>query len=185
MKRRMVLTLVAVLALVLPAAVALGQAPPGPTQVYRTSMEVTGAPATFDLINLVLDFAPGARTPVHSHGGQGIVTVPEGEVIHRPEGGEARRVVAGDFFIETPGNPHTAGNESQANARVAFTLLLPKGAAVTMVEGEAGQNPPPGPTTVYRTSFEATNPGATFDLVNLVLDFAPGVWTSLHSHGGH
>ncbi len=86
MKRRMVLTLVAVLTLVFPAAVALGQAPPGPTQVYRTSMEVTGAPATFDLINLVLDFAPGAQTPVHSHGGQGIVTVLERRN-HPPAGG--------------------------------------------------------------------------------------------------
>lgn len=185
MKRRMVRTLVAMLTLVLPAAVALGQAPPGPALMYRTQMEVTGAPATFDLLNLVLEFAPGAQTPLHTHGGQGIITVLEGEVIHRPHGGEARRVVAGDSFVETPGNPHTASNESRANARVAFTVLLPKGAPVTTVEGEASPNPPPGPTVVYRTSFEATNPAPTFDLVNLVLDFAPGVWTPVHTHGGH
>ncbi len=184
MKRRILTTIVAVFTLVLPAAVALGQTP-GPTPVYRTSMEVTGAPATFDVINLVLDFPPGAQTPLHTHGGHGIVTVLAGEVVHRPQGGEARRVVAGDSFIETPGNPHTATNESQTTARVAFTLLLPKGSAVTTVEGDPSPNPPPGPTMVYRTSFEATNPAPTFDLVNLVLDFAPGVWTPVHSHGGH
>ena len=184
MQRRMLCTLVVLFNLVLPAAVALGQAPPGPTLVYRTQMEVTGAPPTFDVINLVLDFAPGAQTPLHTHGGQGIVTVLEGEVVHRPQGGEARRVVAGESFVETPGNPHTASNESQATARVAFTILLPKGGAVTTVEGDPSPNPPPGPTVVYRTQFEAANPAPTFDLVNLVLDFAPGAWTPVHSHGG-
>ena len=184
MKRRMLFSIVAVFTLVLPAAVARGQTP-GPTLVYRTSMEVTGAPATFDLINLVVDFAPGARTPLHSHGGQGIVTVLEGEVIHRPEGGEERRVVAGESFLEIPGHSHTASNESQAKARVAFTAVLPKGAEVTTVHGDPDPNPPPGPVLVYRTSFEAANPSATFDLVNLVVDFAPGAWTPLHFHGGH
>ena len=187
MRRKMLVpAIVALFAVVLPAAVALGQeVPPGPTLVYRTSMEVTGAPATFDVINLVLDFAPGARTPVHTHGGHGIVTVLEGEVMHRPEGGEARRVVAGESFIETPGNPHAAGNESQAKARAAFTVLLPKGAEVTTVAGVPSGDAPPGPTVVYKTSFETANPAATFDLVNLVLDFAPGAWTPMHSHGGH
>jgi len=182
----MLSTIVALLMLVLPAAVALGQeVPPGPTPVYRTSMEITGAPATFDVVNLVLDFAPGAQTPLHTHSGYGIVTVLDGEVVHRPQGGEARRVGAGESFTETPGNPHTATNESQAPARVAFTILLPKGAAVTTVEGQPGSDAPAGPTVVYRTSFEATNPAPTFDLVNLVLDFAPGAWTPVHSHGGH
>src|SRR3712207_5790732 len=171
MRRRMLVTVViALFAVVLPSGAVLGQqVPPGPTVVYRTSMEVTGAPATFDVINLVLDFAPGARTPLHSHGGQGIVTVLEGEVMHRPEGGAERRVVAGESFVETPGHPHTASNESQAKARVAFTILLPKGAEVTTVHGDPGPNPPPGPAVVYRTSFEAANPAPTFDLVNLVL----------------
>ena len=184
MKRRMLLTLLVGFTLVLPATLARGQTP-APTLVYRTSMEVTDAPATFDLINLVVDFAPGARTPFHSHGGHGIVTVLEGEVIHRPEGGEERRVVAGESFLELPGRPHTASNESQAKARVAFTALLPKGAEVTTVHGDPDPNPPPGPVLDYRTSFEATNPSVTFDLVNLVVDFAPGAWTPLHSHGGH
>ena len=186
MRSRMLVTaVVAVLAVLVSSGAALGQtAPPGPTLVYRTSMEVTNAPAAFDVINLVLDFAPGAQTPVHTHGGHGIATVLEGEIVHRPQGGEARRLVAGESFLETPGNPHAAGNESQAKARMAFTVLLPKGAAVTTVAGDPSLEVPPGPTVVYRTSFEAANPAATFDLVNLVLDFAPGASTPLHSQGG-
>lgn len=115
---------------------ALGQElPPEPQVVYRTAMEVTNPPAVFDAINLVLDFAPGASTPIHTHGGQGIVTVLDGELVHRPEGSEERRLQAGESFLETPGHAHTAGNESQANARVLFTILLPKGAELTTVQG--------------------------------------------------
>jgi len=101
MRSRMLVTaVVAVLAVLVSSGAALGQTvPPGPTLVYRTSMEVTNAPAAFDVINLVLDFAPGAQTPVHTHGGHGIATVLEGEIVHRPQGGEARRLVAGESFL--------------------------------------------------------------------------------------
>ena len=126
-------------------------APPGPTVVYRTSFEATRPAATFDLINLVLDFAPGAWTPLHSDGGHGMVTVLEGEVVHRPAGGEERRVVAGESFLETPGNPHSAGNTSGARARVMFSVLLPKGAELTTVLPAAPPAPPPAelPNTGY------------------------------------
>lgn len=187
-RRTFVTALVALFALVLalPGGVVLGQpAAPGPTVVYRTTMEVTSPPAAFDTVNLVLDFAPGAWTPLHSHGGQGIVTVLDGEVTHRPEGGSEQKVRAGESFLETPGHPHAAGNTSQANARIVFSVLLPKGAQVTTVHGDqAGQTPPAGPQMVYRTMFEAASPPPQFDLVNLVLDFAPGSQTPLHSHGG-
>jgi quercetin dioxygenase-like cupin family protein len=145
MKHRMtVATLVALLAFMFCAGTALGQdLPPGPQVVYRTTMEVTNPPAVFDAINLVLDFAPGAATPLHSHGGQGIVTVLEGELVHRPEGGAERRLRAGESFLETPGHAHTASNESQANTRVLFTDLLPKGADLTTVHGAPQPTTPP------------------------------------------
>ncbi|MDQ5851910.1 MAG: cupin domain-containing protein [Chloroflexota bacterium] len=182
--RMLVVAVVAAFAFALLGGAVRAQQPPGPTVVYRTSMEVTSPPAAFDAINLVLDIAPGAWTPLHSHGGQGIVTVLEGEVIHRPEGGAEQRVRAGESFIETPGHAHRAGNDGQTNARIVFTVLLPKGAEVTTVHGDPGPNPPPAPKLVYRTMFEAANPPSQFDLINLVLDFAPGAWTPLHTHGG-
>ena len=40
-----------------------------------------------------------------------------------------------------------------------------------------GQELPPGPQVVYRTTMEVSNPPALFDTVNLVLDFAPGAST--------
>jgi LPXTG-motif cell wall-anchored protein len=116
---------------------------PGPQVVYRTAMEVSNPPAAFETINLVLDFAPGASTPLHTHGGQGIVTVLEGELVHRPEGGEERRLRAGESFLETPGQAHIAGNDSQANTRVLFTALLPKGVQLTTVQQASQSAAPP------------------------------------------
>lgn len=187
MKRRTMLTAVlAVLALLLSYTVAVGQElPPGPTPVSRSSFEVTAPPAAFDTINLVLDFAPGAWTPMHTHGGEGIVTVLEGTITYRAEDGQERTVAAGEHWLEHPGHLHAAGNDTDTNARVVATFLLPKGAELTTVEGtESDAELPPGPTLVYRTSFEVTEPPAHFDLINLVLDFAPGAWTPVHTHGG-
>jgi quercetin dioxygenase-like cupin family protein len=182
----LVATFVALFAFIFRAGAASGQElPPGPQVVYRTAMEVSNAPAASETINLVLDFAPGAWTPLHTHGGQGIVTVLEGELVHRPEGGEERRLRAGESFLETPGHAHIAGNDSQANTRVLFTALLPKGAALTTVSGDqGGQELPPGPQVVYRTTMDVSNPPAVFETINLVLDFAPGASTPLHTHGG-
>jgi quercetin dioxygenase-like cupin family protein len=151
MRRTMlVATFVGLFAFIFRVGAASGQElPPGPQVVYRTTMDVSNSPAAFETINLVLDFAPGAWTPLHTHGGQGIVTVLEGELVHRPEGGEERRLRAGESFLETPGHAHIAGNDSQATTRVLFTALLPKGVQLTTVQ-QAPQSAAP-PTTLPKT----------------------------------
>jgi len=182
-QQNLALVVFALVLLAIPAP-ALAQAPPGPTLVYQTRMTVTSAPAAFDLAHLVLDFAPGSATPLHTHGGQGIVTVLAGEVTHRPEGGEERVVRAGESFEELPGRPHIAANTTDAPARVIFAVLLPPGASLTTGVGDVSEQAAPQPQLVSRTGLTASDPPAQFDVVNLVLDFAPGAWTPLHSHGG-
>jgi quercetin dioxygenase-like cupin family protein len=106
--------------------------PPGPTPVYRTSFEVTDPPG--EVITIVLDFAPGAWTPLHQHGGSNTVLVVEGEMTFRnAETGEETTYTAGESWVEHPGHPHAAGNNTDANARVVFTILLPEGEEVTTV----------------------------------------------------
>jgi quercetin dioxygenase-like cupin family protein len=169
----------------LPQAVSADELPPGPNVLYRSSFTATDVPPEFDLMSLVLEFPAGAATPLHTHGGQGIVTVLSGELVHRPEGGEARTLTAGESFTETPGQAHTAANESDAPTRVLFTALLPEGAELTTVQGAtSGQELPPGPNVIYRASFEATEVPAQFDVMNLVLEFPAGAATPLHTHGG-
>src|SRR2546421_3456618 len=62
-------------ALLVPLLVVIGSgsgtraAPPGPTVPYQDSYPITVVAGDYDLVYWVLDFAPGAGIPLHSHGG--------------------------------------------------------------------------------------------------------------------
>ena len=177
--------MVAVLMLLLPDSIAFGQeTPPSATIRYKSTLEVAQPPSQFDLIEVVLDFAPGAWTRPHSHGGQGLITVLEGEITLRQEGTE-KVYKAGESWAEQPGAVHQAGNAGDEPAKLAALFLLPKDAQLTTVQ-ETGntEQAPPGPTQLYQSKLEVAQPPSQFDLVQIVVDFAPGAWTSTHSHGG-
>lgn len=119
------------------AAAALAQElPPGPEAVYRTSFEVTEIPQEpFEVTNIVLEFAPGAWTPMHTHGGLGLVTVLEGALSRRTLEGEEATFGPGEGWLET-GEVETAGNDTDSPVRVLFTIMLPEGAQVTIPHEE-------------------------------------------------
>jgi LPXTG-motif cell wall-anchored protein len=194
MKRPAVLSYVVALLLgLVPLSAALAQtapttaAPPGPTFRFTTRFDVANAPEMFDQIMLVLDFAPGAWTPPHTHGGYVYTTVIGGEVASRMAGMPAteKKYAPGGTFVEVPGEYMEVGNTGGLKARLLVTAILPKGAALTTVQaGGSTQNPPPGPTTVYRTTLDSTRPAASFELAQFVVDFDPGQWTPTHTHVG-
>src|SRR5262249_32609578 len=72
--------LVALIAMALPFEAAASQdIPPGPTTRHRVTYEVANPPqGPADVIQVVLDFAPGSFTPPHTHPGPTFVTVLEG-----------------------------------------------------------------------------------------------------------
>jgi quercetin dioxygenase-like cupin family protein len=159
--------------------------PPEPVTRFLTHFDVANAPERFDQIMLVLDFAPGAWTPLHTHGGYVYSTVVEGDVAGRVAGMPAteERYKTGESFVETPGQYMEVGNPGSVKARVLVTAILPKGAAMTTTQaGVSTQTAPPGPTTLYRTMTEATRPVTPFEVVQFILDFAPGSWTPPHTH---
>jgi quercetin dioxygenase-like cupin family protein len=166
--------------------VALGQElPPGPKTLYRTSLPGQSIQGEFELINLVLDFEPGAATPPHTHGGPGMVTVLTNDVVFGMEGKPDMVAGPGEVFLDLPGMVHTAANKGSATARVSYVAALPKGSALTTVVGAAqGTDLPPGPKTVYRTSLPGLTIQGEFDMINLILEFAPGAATPMHTHGG-
>ncbi len=133
MKQRSIVMAIAVmLAIVLtPVAAVRGQAPPGATT--RHQFRAPGVPINgpYEVVHLVLDFAPGAWTPLHTHGGQGIVTVLEGTMTRRAEGSE-QDFRPGGSWVE-PGVPHQAGNATADPATVMVTFLLPQAAPLTTV----------------------------------------------------
>ena len=159
--------------------------PPGPTTVYRTSLPGQTINGEFELINIILDFGPGAATPPHVHGGPGLALVTEGEIVFgmqdRPEWTEK----PGGFYPDLPGMVHTAANKTGTGALMSYIVALPKGAPLTtVVGGPASGDPPPGPKTVYRNSLPGLTLQGEFELINLILDFAPGAATPMHTHGG-
>lgn len=162
-------------------------APPGPTTHFLTRFDVPTAPATFDQIMLVVDFPPGTWTPPHTHGGTVYITVVEGEAAARMPGMPAteKKYKAGETFVEVPGEYLEVGNPGSVTARLLSTVILPKGAALTTNQtGIDSQNLPPGPKTIHRTTIEVTRPAIPFEVVQFLLDFTPGTWTPLHTHGG-
>jgi quercetin dioxygenase-like cupin family protein len=109
--------------------------PPGPAAVYRSAFDVTDPPPNFQVISIVLDFEPGAWTPMHTHGGLGMATVIDGTVTRESLDGERHSFGPGEFWLET-GEVEAAGNDTDATARVVFTLMLPEGADVTIPHQE-------------------------------------------------
>lgn len=127
-------------------------APPGPTTVYKNVMPVTKALGEFELVQLVVDFPTGTWTPAHTHGGQLLVTVLNGEQTVRDDQGVEKIYKAGEAFIEIPGEYLEIGNAGEALTTVSALALLPKGATLsTTKEGISTDNAPPGPTTLYKT----------------------------------
>ncbi|MGD9890094.1 MAG: cupin domain-containing protein [Dehalococcoidia bacterium] len=159
------------------------QLPPGPRTVHQSAMELAMPTAPMDAVQMVLDFAPGAWTPPHSHGGDVLVTVLAGTMTFRGSSGE-QAYQAGETWTERAGEVHAAGNNGSEPARLLATFLLPDGAPLTTVEQTGSAELPPGPTTVTRSSLRLTEAPSAMNLVQVQLDFAPDAWTPPHWHGG-
>ena len=137
----------------------------------------------YDLVYLVLDFAPGAGIPLHYHGGPALVVGMEGELTLHPQDGNEHMLMPGDVMNEKALVQHTMTNLSTANTRIMAVILLPKGQDVTTVIDTESKIP--GPTVAYQGTYPLPGVAAgEYDLVNLVLDFAPGAEIPLHYHGG-
>jgi len=131
-----------------------------PTAEIMSTDEMMAAPISvpFEAIQLIFEYAPGARTPFHIHGGAGLATVLEGEVTVRLKpSGEEKVYHVGEFYSEEVGEVMSAGNDGQTPARVAAMFLLPAGASLTTVQDDTATNDmPPGPTILYRNSMRVT-----------------------------
>ena len=183
-RRTALVVLIPLLFLASGSRIALSQQPAGPLVVARHQLDVTNAPGPFDLVQLVQVFPPGARTPLHAHGGQGLVTVLQGELTQTVAGVETR-YKAGESFVEHANEAMQVSNTTDTQAIMVVTFVLPQGAPLTTVHEEGGTAPQaPGPVVFSRHQLAVTNAPGQFDLVQLVQAFAPGARTPVHSHGG-
>ena len=163
-------------------AVSSQDAPPGPTVPFQGSYPITVEAGEYDLIYLVLDFAPGSAIPFHFHGGPAMVVGMEGELTLIPEGQPEKKLRPTDVVNEKMGAKHEMLNVSSANARISAAILLPRGAELTTVLQPDDTRP--GPTVPFIGTYPITTAAGEYDLVNLVLDFGPGAEIPTHYHGG-
>jgi quercetin dioxygenase-like cupin family protein len=154
----------------------------GPTVPFQGNFPITVEAGEYDLVYLVLDFAPGAAIPLHYHGGPATVVGMEGELTLRPQGAPEKKLGPGELVQEKALAQHEMLNTGSANARILAVVLLPKGMDLTTVL--AAGDTRPGPSVPFQGSYPISVERGEYDLVNLVLDFAPGAGIPLHYHGG-
>jgi quercetin dioxygenase-like cupin family protein len=185
-KRRdaLVFCLALLLSLAVPA-VAAAQTPPAPVARHLFRFDVASPPREFDQVLLIVDIPPGGATPTHTHGGQLLVTVLEGEPAFQVRGGALRRFKVGETWVENPGEFGVASNPGTTKVRLGATAILPKGAALTTDDaGQTSPNAPVGATTVHRVSLPVTNPPTPLEVAQFVVEFPAGSWSPWHTHGG-
>lgn len=105
-------------------------APATPTALYLQRSEALLPAAPSEIAHAVLDFAPGAQTPAHTHPGQVFVTVLEGAITFRT-GGTEKVYQVGESFVEQSGVVVQARNVGNVKASVMATYILPKGAPLS------------------------------------------------------
>lgn len=105
---------------------------PAPTTTYQAKSPISVPAGDYELVSTILDIAPGAGVPTHMHGGHVLVVVLSGEVTLREKGSE-RVMKQGKSWTEDPGNEHSVVNVGGVTARVAVSMLLPKGAEATTI----------------------------------------------------
>jgi len=103
-----------------------------PSVVYKAVFPIAIQGGEYDLVSIIFDFPPGAGFPKHFHGGHALVTVLSGEITLQEKGTE-RVIKIGGNWTENPGDIHSAVNAGSASARVAVSMLLPKGAEATTI----------------------------------------------------
>src|SRR6266853_2989199 len=139
------------------------------TVVAESRFDVTNAPRQAELVPLVVDFPPGAWTSWHTHGGQAINLVLEGEITLRHAGMEHPHR-AGQAWTDSSGEVHAAGNTGRGEARLLTNFLLPPGCAQTT----AVQESPFEPAIAYEARFPLSALPAETEIVQQVADLASG-----------
>ncbi len=143
----------------------------------ESRFSVMNPSAQVDLVQLVVDFEPGAWTSLHTHGGQAINLVLQGEITLR-HGGMDHPYQAGQSWTDSTTQVHAAGNTGSGKARLLTNFLLPAGAPQITVVQESQF----GPAVTYEAKFPLPPLPADSEIVQQVIDLAPGSRTERTYH---
>jgi quercetin dioxygenase-like cupin family protein len=145
------------------------------------------SPRQYDLVQALVELAPGAAVPSHRVNGRAIITVLAGEVTRIEEGGETAVFKAGQTFPESSGDHlDVDANKGTVPARFLATFLLEPGAEPLIFA--PGDSPTgPGPTFVAvarRPIYTMGTIPAHFTLVHGMFEVPTGFKVGLHTHDG-
>jgi quercetin dioxygenase-like cupin family protein len=118
-----------ILGLALGAALSSGQAQaPGlsRTIIQRADLSIPER----EVVIARVEVAPGAKAGAHTHPGEEIAYVIEGEAELLVEGQPARTVKAGESFVIPPGVKHDVHNTGSQTYKVLAVYLVEKGKAL-------------------------------------------------------
>jgi len=156
--------------------------PPGPVTEYRDMVPGLNAAASIDLIQNVIDFAPGAASVVHTHGSPNLATVLEGQITVKMAAAD-KHANAGDLLVEPINQPVQALNSGSGEAMVVVGFAVPHGGKPTVaVKGKPA--PSIANKTLYSFTLASANVSGPYSLVQQVFDFAPGAQTPKQQRGG-
>jgi quercetin dioxygenase-like cupin family protein len=93
------------------------------TDVLRSDLSVPGR----EVIQVLVEFAPGVAFPKHSHPGEEIAYVIEGTLEYALDGRPAVTLKPGDALLIPPGTPHAVKNVGTGSASELATYIVEKG----------------------------------------------------------
>ncbi|KLK89835.1 cupin [Microvirga vignae] len=102
----------------------------GRTEVLRHDL---GAPGR-EVIQVRVDFAPGAAFGMHTHPGEEVAYVLEGSLEYQFEGKPPITLKTGDSLFIPAGTPHAARNVGSDKAAELATYLVEKGKPLVAVK---------------------------------------------------
>ncbi len=101
------------------------------TDLQRNDLSVPGR----EMVQVLVEFAPGVVAPNHSHPGEEIVYVVEGALEYALEGRPPVTLKAGEVLFIPAGTPHAVKNIGSGNAAELATYIVEKGKPlVTLVK---------------------------------------------------
>ncbi len=120
--------ILALAVLVVGSGLALDAAQPQQPGVTRADLlrHDLGVPGR-EVVQVRVDFAPGAVAPEHSHPGEEIAYVIEGLLEYRLEGKPPVTLKAGEALFIPAGTIHSAKNVGSGNAAELATYIVEKG----------------------------------------------------------
>jgi quercetin dioxygenase-like cupin family protein len=140
----------------------------GRSILAESRFDVTNPTQQAQLVQLVVDFPPGAWTSWHTHGGQAINLVLDGEITLKHAGME-QAYRAGQAWTDSSSQVHAAGNSGAGKARLLTNFLLPQGAPETIAVQESAFEP----TIAYAARFALPALPADAQIVQQVVDLGP------------